>query len=141
MYKFERINDDKFKVIGTGKEFEFTRVVEIAKELQSMDIKKTIKLIEFLAERGETIETTKLRVQRQEGNKTIIDESNLEAIKKEFEKPIMTEIIDNILKKQINRNMEQFISELGVEINEAATFGRDFVFALVNGVSEDTPRK
>lgn len=141
MYKFERIDEDKFKIVGKDKEYTFTRVVELAKELQSIDLKKTIKLIEFLAERGETLETTKLRVTRQEGNKTIVDESNLEAIKKAFEPEITMEIINNITQKQTGLKMQDIISELGIEINEAEQFGRDYIKALSSGVTEETPRK
>ena len=140
MYRIEKIDEDKFKVIG-AKEFTLTREVQLARELQSLDVEKTIRLAEVLADRGETIENTKLRITRQEGNKTIVDESNLEAIKKALEKPIMLEIIDKVLKRQIGRTMEEFIADLEITEDEAERFGQEFIITLTNGFKEDTPRK
>lgn len=139
MYKFVRINDDEFKLIG-AKEFTFTRTVDLAKKLQSTDIRKTEKLIEYLAARGETIGNTKLRIERKEGNKTYIDESNLEAIKKAYEQEVTIEIIDDIVKAQIGIGFEQLLMELKIEKDEGEQFGKDFFTALANGVEEDTPR-
>lgn len=139
MYKFVRINEDEFKIIG-AKEFTFTRTVDLAKKLQSTDIRKTEKLIEYLAERGETIGNTKLRIERKEGNKTYIDESNLEAIKNAYEQEVTIEIIDDIVKAQIGIGFEQLLMELKIEKDEGEQFGKDFFTALANGVEEDTPR-
>ena len=141
MFKFERINDDNFKLTANGKEFTFTRTVELAKELQSVDLKKTIKLIEFLADRGETIETTKLRIERKNGNETIIDESNLEAIKATFEPQIMSEILDNLLIQQIGINMVDLLGRLNLEPDEIERFGKEMGSALINGIPQETPRK
>lgn len=140
MYRIERIDDDNFKIIGK-KEFVFTRIVEYAKDLQSIDVKKTQMLIDYLAERGETIDNTKLRITRQEGNKVIVDESNLNAIKKAFEPVIYMQIIDNIVKKQIGISFSELVTELEIEAEEAGNFGKDFLEALINGVKEDTPRE
>ena len=139
MYKFIRINEDEFQIIG-AKTFTFTRTVDLAKKLQSTDIRKTEKLIEYLAERGETIGNTKLRIERKEGNKTYIDESNLEAIKKAYEQEVTIEIIDDIVKAQIGIGFEQLLMELKIEKDEGEQFGKDFFTALANGVEEDTPR-
>ena len=105
-----------------------------------MDLKKTVKLIEFLADRGETIETTKLRIERKNGNETIIDESNLEAIKKTFEQPIMSEILDNVLKNQIGLTMAELITEIKLDKSEAERFGTELGSALIYGIKEETPR-
>ena len=139
MYKFIRINEDEFQIIG-AKTFTFTRTVDLARRLQSTDIRKTEKLIEYLAERGETIGNTKLRIERKEGNKTYIDESNLEAIKKAYEQEVTIEIIDDIVKAQIGIGFEQLLMELKIEKDEGEQFGKDFFTALANGVEEDTPR-
>ena len=139
MYKFIRINEDKFQIVG-AKTFTFTRTVDLARRLQSTDIKKTEKLIEYLAERGETIGNTKLRIERKEGNKTYIDESNLEAIKKAYEQEVTIEIIDDIVKAQIGIGFEQLLMELKIEKDEGEQFGKDFFTALANGVEENTPR-
>lgn len=139
MYKFIRINEDEFQIVG-AKTFTFTRTIDLARRLQSTDIKKTEKLIEYLAERGETIGNTKLRIERKEGNKTYIDESNLEAIKKAYEQEVTIEIIDDIVKAQIGIGFEQLLMELKIEKDEGEQFGKDFFTALANGVEEDTPR-
>lgn len=139
MYKFIRINEDEFQIVG-AKTFIFTRTVDLARRLQSTDIKKTEKLIEYLAERGETIGNTKLRIERKEGNKTYIDESNLEAIKKAYEPEIIMDIINDIVKAQIGIGFEQLLIELKIEKGEGEQFGKDFFSALANGVEEDTPR-
>lgn len=140
MYKIERINDDQFRVIG-AKEFTFTRTIGLAKELQSVELRITEKLINYLAERGETIANTKLRVERRENGKLIVDESNLEALKKAFEQPVTLEIINEVIKKQIDLDMDQFLIELKLDKEEAEQFGREFILALSNGVKENTPRE
>lgn len=139
MYKFIRINEDEFQIVG-AKTFTFTRTIDLARRLQSTDIKKTEKLIEYLAARGETIGNTKLRIERKEGNKTYIDESNLEAIKKAYEPEIIMDIINDIVKAQIGIGFEQLLIELKIEKGEGEQFGKDFFSALANGVEEDTPR-
>lgn len=139
MYKFIRINEDEFQIVG-AKTFTFTRTIDLARRLQSTDIKKTEKLIEYLAARGETIGNTKLRIERKEGNKTYIDESNLEAIKNAYEQEIIMEIINDIVRSQIGIDVEKLVTELKLTKEEAEQFGKDFFTALANGVEENTPR-
>ena len=96
MYKFEKINEDTYKLITDTKEFTFTRTVDIARELQSVDMYTTFYVAQFLAERGETLDNTRLRVERHEGNKTIVDESGLEAVKKEARNLAYYDIINKL---------------------------------------------
>ena len=142
MYKFEKINEDTYKLITDTKEFTFTRTVDIAKEMQSIDMYATYRVAEFLAERGETFDNTKLRVERHEGNKTIVDESGLEAVKKEARNMAYYDAMDQIFKKSFGKGYLETIVDIGLNPNnqdEVRKFAEKLAEILANGMSDNTP--
>ena len=114
MYQFKKINDDEYCLISDNKEFPFKRTVDIAKEMQSIDMITTVKVAEFLAERGETYDNTKLRVERIEGNNTIIDESNLRMIEKKAKDIATTEVLNKVYKRLFNKSIAEMLKELDI---------------------------
>lgn len=143
MYKFEKINEDEYKLTGNGKEFTFTRTVDIVKEVQSIDLRATINVAEILAERGETYENTKLRITRNEGNKTIVDESNLRALESTARIQALNEVLDKVYRKIFNMAPLELVKEIGIDITDKesiAKFSENFTKILLNGMSDNTPR-
>lgn len=138
MYQFKKINEDEYKLISGDKEFTFTRTVDLAKEMQSVDLLVTIKLADLLAGRGETFDNTKLRIERKEGNQTIVDESNLRMIESKLKEQAYDEIALNLIKKAFNMDVTTLVKELGLKIEETSKFCEDFFKVLAKGI-DDTP--
>ncbi len=142
MYKFEKINDDTYKLITDTKEFTFTRTVDIARELQSVDMYTTFYVAQFLAERGETLDNTSLRVERKEGNQTIVDESGLEAIKKEARNLAYYDIINKLFKKIFGKGYMEQLTDIGINLTDTDTVSKfvgDLTRILTNGLDDNTP--
>ena len=141
MYQFKKINDDEYKLISGDKEFTFTRTVDVVRKLQSIDMVATVKVVDILAERGETYENTKLRIERKEGNQTIVDESNLRRIETEARKQASIEVVSDLIEKIFGRKLTDLILELGmVDEKDGENFITDIMNILLNGLPEDTPR-
>lgn len=142
MYKFEKINDDTYKLITDTKEFTFTRTVDIARELQSVDMYTTFYVAQFLAERGETLDNTSLRVERKEGNKIIVDESGLEAIKKEARNLAYYDIINKLFKKIFGKGYMEQLTDIGINLTDTdavSKFVGELTKVLTNGIDDNTP--
>lgn len=142
MYQFQKINDDEYKLISNDKEFTFTRTVDMVKEMQSVDLITTIKVAEILAERGETYENTKLRVEYKEGNNTVIDESNLRRLEEKAKDLATQEVLEKMYLKLFNKKPMELIKEIGIDIQDTESiknFSSEVTKILVNGLDEDTP--
>lgn len=139
MYQITKINEDTYKLEGNGKEYQFTRTVDLMAMFQSIDLKTTIKLADVLAERGETLDTTKLRVERTNGNETTIDESNLNMIRDSIKAQVTSEIIAEIFKKAIGKDILTVIQELNIANEDIEPFTQALTKVLLSG-QDDTPR-
>jgi hypothetical protein len=142
MYKFEKINEDTYKLTTDTKEFTFTRTVDIARELQSVDMYTTFYVAQFLAERGETLDNTSLRVERHEGNKTIVDESGLEAVKKEARNLAYYDIINKLFNKIFGKGYMELLTEIGIDLNNQDAVGKfvgELTRILTAGLDDNTP--
>ena len=144
MYKFEKINEDTYKLITDDTEFAFTKTVDLARDLQKVDMYTTSYLIDMLAERGETIENTKLRIEKKEGNKTIVDESNLNLLKGEARKLAYYDVMNIVFKKLFGKDFISILKDLKIDINnlgEVEKFTTELTQILVNGIKDNTPRR
>ena len=139
MYQFKKVNEDKYILIMNDKEFIFTRTIDIAKEIQSIDLETTFIVSEWLAERGETYDNTKLRITRTEGNKTIVDESNLRKIEEKAKSLAFSNILEKIFQKCFNMKFLDFIKETGIQEDSIFDFCKEFAEILTNGIPDDTP--
>lgn len=139
MYQITKINEDTYKLEGNGKEYQFTRTVDLMAMFQSIDLKTTIRLADVLSERGETLDTTKLRVERTNGNETTIDESNLNMIRDSIKAQVTSEIIADIFKKAIGKDILTIIQELNIANEDIEPFTQALTKVLLNG-QDDTPR-
>lgn len=143
MYKFEKINEDTYKLITDEKEFTFTRTVDLAKELQKLDLYTTSYLVDMLAERGETIENTKLRIEKKVDGKIIVDESNLNFLKQKAKDLAFMDVLDKITKKIFGIDFITTLSTINVDetdTNGIENFTADLGTILVKGMSDNSPR-
>lgn len=143
MYKFEKINEDTYKLITDEKEFIFTRTVDLAKELQKVDLYTTSYLADMLAARGETFENTTLKVERIEGNKIIVDESNFNMMKQEARKLAYYDVMNLVFKKIFRKDYIEMLMDLKIDLedlNEVEKFVTELTQILVNGMKENSPR-
>lgn len=143
MYKFEKINEDTYKLITDEKEFIFTRTVDLAKELQKVDLYATSYMADILAARGETFENTTLKVERIEGNKTIVDETNFNMMKQEARKLANYDVMNLVFKKIFKKDYIEMLMDLKIDLedlNEVEKFVTELTQILVNGMKENSPR-
>lgn len=143
MYKFEKINEDTYKLITNEKEFTFTRTVDLAKELQKLDLYTTSYLVDMLAERGETIDNTKLRIEKKVDGKIIVDESNLNFLKQKAKDLAFMDVLDKITKKIFGIDFITTLSTINVDETDTKgieNFTADLGTILVKGMSDNSPR-
>lgn len=139
MYQFKKMNEDKYKLITDNNEYEINRTVDLAREIQSVDLRATTIVADLLTERGETYENTKLRITRQEGNKTFVDESNLKRLEKSAQSQAYYEVLDSIFKKTIKLSYINTMKEIKATTEEdVSKFIKDFTTVIINGI-DDTP--
>lgn len=142
MYKFEKINEDTYKLITDTNEFTFNRVIDIVRELQSVDMYTTYYVAEFLASRGETLENTKLRVERKENGKTIVDDSNLKALEEKARNSAYYDVLNNVFRKTLGMDYIKTLEALNIsssDVKGVENFVTEFTQILVNGMSDNTP--
>lgn len=144
MYQFKKMNEDKYILITDHNEYEINRTIDLAKEIQSVDLIATTIVAEFLAERGETYDNTKLRITRQEGNKTYVDESNLKRLETQARNQAYYDVMNKIFKKTTEKGYMDMLKEVGIDTNnpdldKIGKFVSDFTDVIINGI-DDTPR-
>ena len=141
MYKFEKIKEDTYKLITKEREFTFTRTVDLAKEIQKVDLYTTSYLADMLAERGETFENTKLKVVIQKGNETIIDESNFNALKEKARNLAYFDVLNKVFNKLFGIGYIDLLKTIEVEKDEDVhKFVTELTRVITRGIEEDTPR-
>lgn len=142
MYQFKKINDDEYKLITDNNEYTIKRNIDLAKEIQSVDLIATTIVAEFLAERGETYENTKLRTTIQDNNKTTIDESNLKRLEERARNQAYYDVMNKIFKKTTGLGYMDTIKEAGIsytDLDGVGKFVNEFTGIILNGI-DDTPR-
>lgn len=147
MYKFEKISEDEYKLTTDKSEHRIIRDINVVKEAQSIDMYSTIIVADFLAERGETYDNTKLRVTRQINDngvvKEIVDESNLKRLEEQARNQAYYEVMNKIFKKTCNTGYIEIIQECGIDTNDlkgVEKFVTEFTEIITKGI-DDTPRQ
>lgn len=142
MYQFKKKSDDEYILECNGKEYPFTRTIDIAREMQSVDLETTFIVSEFLAERGETYDDTKLRITKTKGNQTIVDESNLKRLEEKARNMAYNKIIDNVFMKTFNMGYLKVLNILDIKTSDEQAiidFSSKFTEIIINGIPDDTP--
>jgi hypothetical protein len=145
MYKFEKISDDEYKLVTDNSEHLIMRDINLTKELQSVDMYSTMIVADFLAERGETYDNTKLRISRKINDngtlKEIVDESNLRRLEEKARNQAYYDVLDRIFNKTCNVGYLDIIKECGITNNEGVEkFVKEFTEVITQGI-DDSPRQ
>ena len=142
MYQFKKVNDDEYILVVDNKEYPFKRTVDLAKKYQSIDLEATYIVSEFLAERGETLDNTKLRVTREENGQTIVDESNLKALEKKANTMATNKVLDDVFEKLIGMKYIETLLAVGIDMTKeenVTKFLTEFFEIITNGMPDNTP--
>lgn len=137
MYSFKKLdNNDEFLLLYNKKQIKFKRTVKTAQRLQSLDSEARFRVIQKISEMGYTIDNNPFIVEKQEGSKTIRDESNFNYLIEQEKQFAMAEIIADIVKDTIGMEFDSLILELGInptDEKEIVKFTSDFIYIIKNG--------
>lgn len=135
-YEFIKIDDDNVKLKYKSKEFNIKKDIDLLKRLGSIQQRAKIKMMTDLKKDGMTVGD--LEVERHEGNKTIIDKSNLLALEKDYLDIAATEILNEISLKYTNMDLLKLIEDIDLKEEESKDFVYNLLFALKG---EESPRE
>ena len=137
MYSFKKLdNNDEFILLYDQKQIKFKRTIKIAQRLQSLDSEARFKVIKKISEMGYTIDNNPFIVVKQEGSKTIRDESNFNYLIEQEKNIAMAEIVADIVQETLGISFEELIKELGINVNdekEIVKFTSEFMYIIKNG--------
>jgi hypothetical protein len=126
-YKFEKIEEDLYKLTLGEKEYQIKRDLDCIVDLQQIDLEARIILNQKLKEKG--VDTGVLITSRKEGNKEIIDDSEYQKALKDCQNLARINKLDTILFKKIGIKL----TELALMINDPKqyqNFIADFIKIL-----------
>ena len=136
MYKFKKIDKDTFELEYNGVTHTITNDLEKVVQLQQVDFEARVLLNKKLKEQNATLDD--LRYERKEGNKTIVDDSQLQLLLEECKKEAIYNKLKKIIKDTTNLDLLQIAKELGED--EFQKFVSEFVINM-SGEGEKTPSK
>ena len=127
-YKFNFIDDDTSELVYKDKKFTISKDVELQKEIQSINNKARILMRLDLAKQGLTGKD--LIIVKKEGNKTYEDKSNLIELENEYTQQASVDLFQTLSQRYFNMSLEDLVSDIGLNNQEADKFGVDFAHAL-----------
>lgn len=136
MYKFKKIDKDTFELEYNGVTHTITNDLEKVVQLQQVDFEARVLLNKKLKEQNATLED--LQYERKEGNKTIVDDSQLQLLLEECKKEAIYNKLKKIIKDTTDLDLLQIAKELGED--EFQKFVSEFVINM-SGEGEKTPSK
>ena len=136
MYKFKKIDKDTFELEYNGVTHTITNDLEKVVQLQQVDFEARVLLNKKLKEQNATLDD--LQYERKEGNKTIVDDSQLQLLLEECKKEAIYNKLKKIIKDTTNLDLLQIAKELGED--EFQKFVSEFVINM-SGEGEKTPSK
>ena len=132
-YEFVKVDDDITKLKYKDKEFNIKKDIDLLKRLGSIQQKAKIKMMADLKKDGLTV--SDLEVERHEGNKTIIDKSNLTSLEKDYLDIVANEILNEITLKYTNMGLLDIFKDMDLTDTESEKFVYDLLFALKGELS------
>lgn len=132
-YEFIKVDDDNIILKYKDKEFNIKKDIDLLKRLGSIQQKAKIKMMADLKKDGLTV--SDLEVERHEGNKTIIDKSNLTNLEKDYLDIVANEILNEITLKYTNMALLDIFKDMDLTDTESEKFVYDLLFALKGELS------
>lgn len=132
-YEFIKVDDDNIILKYKDEEFNIKKDIDLLKKLGSIQQKAKIKMMADLKKDGLTV--SDLEVERHEGNKTIIDKSNLTNLEKDYLDIVASEMLNEITLKYTNMGLVEIFNDIGLNDDESVKFAYDLLFALKGELS------
>lgn len=131
-YEFVKVDDDTTKLKYKGKEFEIKKTVGLLEKLQKVNNKAKLSMMKALTEQGMT--ANDLIVERKEGNKTIVDKSNLIELEQYYIGVESENVYDEILKESTNMTLAEILIDIDLDYNDKNVV-KDFMVELTKSIS------
>lgn len=126
-YKFEKLDEDLYKLTLGDKEYQIKRDLDCIVELQQVDLEARIILNQRLKQMGASAED--LMISKKDGSKEIIDDTEYQKALKDCQSIARVKKLDDILSKKIGIKT----TELALMIEDAKKyqeFIQDFIKIL-----------
>ena len=127
-YEFIKIDEDTTKLKYKDKEFSIRKDIDLLKKLGSIQIKSKTRMYSELAKEG--ISVKDLEIERHEGNKTLIDKSNIIDLEKYYLDLTAAEVLNEISLKYTTMSIDALITDIGIAEEESKKFMTDLLKAL-----------
>lgn len=138
-YEFIEVEEDITELHYKDKSFRSKKNVGLVKEYEDIDRKAEIEFIKELKKNGLSVNDLVSEVK--DGNKTYIDYSNVDYLKKDFIDRKRLEFFQNYCKSITGMTIEELADDIGLKNDELVQFGYDFS-QFINGVrKEEFPSK
>lgn len=134
-YEFIKVDEDITKLKYKDKEFDIKKDIDLLSKLESIQQRAKIKMMKDLAKDGLTVKD--FEVERVEGNKKIIDKSNLIDMEKGYLDIVAMEILNEISNKYFSMTLLELTEDIGLGEDDTQNFTYDLLFAIKG---EKSPR-
>ena len=141
-YEFIKIDEDTTELKYKDKVFSIKRDIDLQVKIQSSIKKARMMMYKDLADAGYKKED--FMIEKQEGNKKTIDNSNNIAMEQEYQNQAISDVFDEILIKYTNMNLAELMQDIGLDVfssnEENKQFGLNITKAIT-GKTDNTPSK
>lgn len=128
-YKFEKVNEDYYKLIYKEKEFALKSSVKVISELQSLVVNARKQMITELAKNGSSIKN--LTIETKENGKTYYDNSNAKELEKIYQEEATMNYFNNKCLELFDMDLQSLLSDIGLEnADEVQQFTTDLITCL-----------
>lgn len=138
-YDFKTIDNDTTELSYKDKKFVIKRDIELMKELQSAIFKAKKKLVFDLAKEGLT--KADLVIKKQEGNKTLEDNTNVVELENEYINEATMTMFDDLCKKYFEMGLTDLVQDIGLNEEESEAFGIALMTSFIGKRDEGTSPK
>lgn len=122
-YEFIKNAPDDYTLKYKDQVINFKSTVDIVTKLQDAIEQGKNKLIFDLAKQGMTIKS--LEVETKKDGKTIVDNSNFEALEKNYIQKAQAEVFILVVEELFNKKFTELVVEIGLDESEMEQFGTD----------------
>lgn len=138
-YEFVEVDEDITELRYKDKSFKSKRNLELLKQFEDIERKAKIQFIADLKKDGLSIQD--LVSEKKEGNKTIVDYSNVDYLQKEYVESQKIKFFNDFCKSITGMTLEELVVDIGLTEEECTQFGFDFS-QMINGMrKEEFPSK
>lgn len=131
-YDFVRIDEDTTELTYKDKKFTIKKDIDLEKRMQEAVPRARILMNAELSKMGMTKKD--LVIERQEGNKTYYDNSNIMDAEEQYQAIATMQVFDEIVKKYCDMTLTELMQDIGLNVEEEnkenEQFGIDLLSAL-----------